>query len=77
MLLYVMGNILEYVSSYLFYGYQDEMWVQIEFVFIEIGGSLSNVEGVVLNGKFVQVILDFVRVKDVDCVILFVSFESW
>lgn len=75
-LLHVMGNIPEYASSYLPHGYQDETRAQIESALTEIGGSLSNVEGVVLNGKPVQVIPDFARAKDVDCVILSVSPES-
>lgn len=75
-LLHVMENIPEYASSYLPYGYQDETRAQIETALTEIGGSLTNVEGVVLNGKPAQVIPDFARSKGVDCVILSVSPEG-
>lgn len=75
-LLHVMENIPEYATSYLPYGYQDETRAQIETALTDIGGGLSNVEGLVLNGKPVQVIPDYARSKGVDCVILSVSPES-
>ena len=75
-LLHVMENIPEYANSYLPFGYQDETRAQIEAALTEIGGSLTNVEGVVQNGKPGQVIPTYAQSKAVDCVILSVSTQA-